>query len=150
MLLSVGTLRHSVFGFVTIFSRESDSTFTNVRPLVRSSVSKTPQHHPSLFVIHPSSFFIHPSFILHHSSSILIHPSFISQLLSFSACFFSYTIYYQFLNLEISSNAMNNFSFVFYRQKMNGKLMSLVPVNRNYSNMSPCMIKSRNFFDILY
>jgi len=73
-----------------IFSRESDSTITNVCSFVRPSVrnqnpSTAWNHHPSSFIIHPSSFFIHSFFI--NSSFIFVHPSFISRLLSFSACF---------------------------------------------------------------
>ena len=53
----------------SVFSRESDSTFTNVYLLVCLSVrhqnpSTAWNHHPSSFIIHHSSFFIHPSFIL--------------------------------------------------------------------------------------
>ena len=62
----------------TLFSRESDSTFTNVHPFVRSficpSFTETP---PTAWNHYPSSFFI-----------ILHHPYFILQLLSFSACYF--------------------------------------------------------------
>ena len=67
----------------SIFSRESNSTITNVRSSVSLfaclSLCKTPQQLENI--------------ILHHSSFIIlhlffIHPSFISRLLSFSACFF--------------------------------------------------------------
>ena len=61
----------------------------NKNPFVCLLVRKTPQqleiiipHHLS-FIIHPSSFFNHPS-------SFFINPSFISQLLSFSACFYTF------------------------------------------------------------
>ena len=73
-----------------LFSRDSDSTFTNVQSSIRlfvclSVINQNPStarnHHPSSFNLHPSPFFIHPS-------SIFIHPSFISWLLSFSVCFF--------------------------------------------------------------
>ena len=61
----------------SFFSRESDSTFTNVvRPSVCLFVIKT------LNSLKSSSFII-----LHHSSSFFIHLSFILRLLSFSACF---------------------------------------------------------------
>ena len=56
---------------IAIFSRKSDSTFTNV---CSSVVSKTPQTAKNQW-FPPSS-----SFIIHHSSLIL-------RLLSFSACF---------------------------------------------------------------
>ena len=76
--------------FFTFFSRESDSTFTNVRPFVRSFVcpsgSKTPQQLKSFIFHHTTFIFHHFSFIL-HSSFIILHSSFlISRLLSFSAC----------------------------------------------------------------
>ena len=66
-----------------IFSRESDSTITNVCPFVRSSAKPLNSLKSSSFIIHPSSFIIFHSsiIILHHSSFI------ISRLLSFSACF---------------------------------------------------------------
>ena len=51
-------------------------------------------------------------------------------------------------DFKIYSIALNYYCFVFIRQRMNGKLMSLVLVlvNGNYSSMSPYMIKSRNNF----
>ena len=64
-----------------IFSRESDSTITNVCPFVRSFVRSSVRlqnpstawnHHPSSFIFLPSSFFIHPS-----SLFIIIHSSFL-------------------------------------------------------------------------
>ena len=58
-----------------LFSRESDSTITNVCSFVRLSVclqnpSTASNHHPPSFILHLSSFFIHPSslFIILHSS----------------------------------------------------------------------------------
>ena len=77
-----------MFLLVKIFSRESNSTFTNVCPFVRLSVRKQNpstawNHHLSSLNLHPSASFI----ILHSSFKFFIHPSFISRLLSFSACF---------------------------------------------------------------
>ena len=71
--------------YCLVFSRESDSTITNVRTSVchkskplNSLKSSSFIIHPSSFCIHPSSFILHPSsFILHHSSFILHHSSFI-------------------------------------------------------------------------
>ena len=64
----------------TVFSRESDSTFTNVRPFVRSSVrpsgSKTPQQLKS-FIFHHTTFIFHHSSIILHSSFIILHSSFL-------------------------------------------------------------------------
>ena len=64
-----------------LFSRESDSTFTNVCLSVCPSVIKTPQHLEIIilhsFILPLSSFFIHTSFILHSFFIILHHSSFI-------------------------------------------------------------------------
>ena len=77
-----------------LFSRESDSTFTNVRSFVRPQNPSTAWNH------HPSSFFIHPSFI--------------SRLLSFSACFliFSY-IYNDKHNVQLILSSTNSLVFIF-------------------------------------
>ena len=75
---------------LSFFSRESNSTITNVHLLVCPSVCLSANPLNSLksssFIIQPSSFFIHPSFTIHHSSSFYINPFFILQLLIFSAC----------------------------------------------------------------
>ena len=65
-----------------IFSRESDSTITNVRSLVCPSVRHKSKPLNSLkssyCIIHPSSFIIlHSSFITLHSSFITLHSSFL-------------------------------------------------------------------------
>ena len=79
--------------FFHLFSRKSDSKFTNVCSSVHLSVCKTPQQLEKI-ILHHSSFIIHhSSIILHHFSSFFIHPFFISRLLSFSAC--SLSKYYQ-------------------------------------------------------
>ena len=72
---------------IRIFSRESDSTFTNVRSSVRKQNPSTAwNHHLSSFNLHPSASFI----ILHSSFTFFIHPSFILRLLSFTACYLSF------------------------------------------------------------
>ena len=61
-----------------IFSRESDSTITNVCSFVRLSAKPLNSLKSSSFILHHSSFFIHPSsFIILHSSFIILHSSFI-------------------------------------------------------------------------
>ena len=68
------------FSHFYIFSRESDSTITNVRPSVSQSVSHKAKHpnslklsslifHPSSFILHPSSF--HPHFATFKLFSLL-------------------------------------------------------------------------------
>ena len=63
--------------YVQIFSRESDSTITNVHPSVYLSSKPLCSLKSSSFII------LHSSFI--YPSSFFIHPSFISRLLSFTA-----------------------------------------------------------------
>ena len=60
-----------------IFSRESDSTFANVRSFVRSSVTKPLNSlKSSSFIIHPSTFiFLHSSFL--HSATFKLFSLFI-------------------------------------------------------------------------
>ena len=55
----------------SLFSRKSNSTFTNVRSLVCLLVIKTPQQ-LEIIILHHSSIILHySSFILHHSTFIL-------------------------------------------------------------------------------
>ena len=88
-----------------IFSRESNSTITNVcssvslsaKPLNSlKSLSYITNH--SSFFIHPTSFFIHPSFILHSS---IIHPSFI--LHSSFIHFATFKLFSLFMNITYST-----------------------------------------------
>ena len=102
-----GKANDTIFTLVTVFSRKSDSTTTNVclSPKPLNSLKS------SSFFIHPSSFFIHTSSFFIHPSEFFIHPSFISRLLSFSAC----------LNLMASLSLFNLFT-IYVSEDWEGKL----------------------------
>ena len=90
---------------LSIFSRESDSTITNVRPSV-SHKAKPPNSlkslsfilHPSSFILHPSSFSLQPSSFILHPSSFILHPSsFIIHPSSFFPHFATFKLFSLFL-----------------------------------------------------
>ena len=64
--------------FYQIFSRESNSTFTNVHSFVCQSVCKTPLHLEIIILHQHSSFIIHnSSFIIFQSVFIILQSSFL-------------------------------------------------------------------------
>ena len=125
--------------YLLLFSRESDSTITNVcsfvRSFVRPSVCKTPQQ-LEIIILHPSSFFIHPSssFIILHSSYIILH----SFLLHF-ATFKLFSLFRKHCSTNKSTiphrtNMYTNANY--YALKVENKIIIQVSLKQNHKKSS--------------